>query len=304
MDKNSRDFFNALNRFDRKGETSQLDIIDIGHITLEEITTKYEKYIKWYYQFLNSVEGQNKIEESKCQKKEYDKMYCFWINPFHIAIRNEIGKTGIPKQEVKKRVTGKEDKAILTQETINYIKSKYINEREEKKYTINSENAKKEILIIIKEMLAKQEEMKEKKEIIKEQRTPIEQIEKYTFNTGVINQDKSYIKKYRILFEENGIEHAKQLYGDIDLERFYKDKCYQRVVLEAIEDLEIENYKEKTKNNYIGSFQSIIQNGVQTWQQEIREGDLDAIKKIEQQEEKYSKIAQKQKSSMKIGEER
>lgn len=304
MDKNSRDFFNALNRFDRKGKTSQLDIIDIGHITLEEITTKYEKYIKWYYQFLNTVDGQNKIEESKLQKKEYDKMYCFWINPFHIAIRNEIGKTGMPKQEVKKIVTGKDDKAILTQDSIEYIRSKYINVLEEKKYTINSENAKKELLKIIKEIIAKQEEMKEKKEIIKEQRTPIEQIEKYTFNTGVLNQSKSYIKKYKILFEANGIEHAKQLYGDIDLERFYKDKCYQRVVLEAIEDLEIENYKEKTKNNYIGSFQSIIQNGVQTWQQEIREGDLDAIKKIEQQEEKYSKIAQKQKSSMKIGEER
>ena len=309
MNKNSRDFFNILNRFERNGEESKLDIIDISHISLEEITYKYEKYIEWYYQFLSTVGDEEKRQQSRVQKTRYDKMYRFWINPFHIALRNAIGKTGIPNQMVERVYTGKGDKAKLTDEAIEKIKSKFIKKTEKNIYQIDLENFKDEIKKIIKEIEErknKNQNVSEKsiddRELVISETEPIEVLDRYEYETGILNQLKSYITKYKVTLEENGIKHSKEIYADISLRRFYQDKAYQRVVLEAIENLELENYLEKTNNNYIGSFQSIIRDGVQIWNQGIRESDLEAIKKIQEKEKEFRNIALNNRKQIELGE--
>lgn len=307
MDRRSRDFFMAINGFNN----DKLDTIDINHLTLEEILEKYNKYGHNYESFMKSEKGIENIRKSKIQKKEYDKMFMFWINPFHIALRNEIGRNRLPKQVVEKVTKDKGDKARLTQSTINKIKGKHIEKIQIKKYTVNRQKAMEEILKILQELKLEQEErdsIESKEENVNNSPQILQEIEKYTFETGPVNNLKSYVKKYKLTLKNSRIEHSIELYGDIDLNKFYNDEKYERVVLEAIEDLELENYLSEptnAKNNdyigYIGNFRSIVKDGAQIWQQEIRESDIDAIRKITELDEKYKMIALKKNNYLKLG---
>ena len=104
--------------------------------------------------------------------------------------------------------------------------------------------------------------------------------------------------------------HSIEIYGDLDLNRFYRDGMYRRIVLETIEDLELENYlngknnKNKRNIGYIGNFRNIIRDGKEIWQQEIKESDLDAISKMDKLDEKYKIIASQRNNYFKLGEDR
>lgn len=308
MDKKSRQFFTALNTF----SNGKIDVININRLTLEEILEKYTKYAQVYLKFIESEKGTENAKKSEFQKREYDKMFRYWINPFHIALRNEIGRIGLPKPQVEQITKDKGDKARLTQATIDKIKGKYIETLEKKTYMINPQKAREEILKILEEIKKSQSEI-EHQNIEQEDeiyQMPIEEIDKYTFETGVANNLKSYIKKYRLALEDDGVMHSIEIYGDLDLNRFYRDGMYRRVVLEAIEDLELENYSKGQSNNnkrnigYIGNFRNIRRDEEEIWQQEIKESDLDAIQKIDRLHEKYKIIASQRNNYFKLGEDR
>lgn len=311
MDKRSRTFFNALNTF----KTGEIDVIDINNLTLEEILEKYTRYGQFYCKFIENQKGTDKEIASKMQKKEYDKMFRFWINPFHIALRNQIGKIGLPKPIVEKITTDKTDKAILTQETIDKIKRRYIAPLDKKVYNINPDKAKEELIKILQTLLREQQKQNNEAKIQQakdnmDEYLPIRRMETYTFDVNSVY--RTYINKYKVAMLDNGIEHSIEVYGDIDLNRFYSDNMYRRVVLEAIEDLEIEDYlegrKDKQKNGkyigYIGHFYDTVRDGIQIWQQEIKESDLDAINKMNKLDEKYKMIARKQNDCFKLGDVR
>ena len=186
MDKKNRLFFNALNTFDKT--------IDINHITVEQIVELYRRYEKWYEEFMKKQKGEERIKQDKHIKSEFDEMYLFWINPFNIAIRNAIGKTGVKKIEVEKS-ENEESVLSLTQETY---------------------------------------------------------------------------KNYQISIFDGKTTMIKTISGQIDVKRFNSDKEYRRIILEAIENMEIENHRNKTNNNNIGTIKEATKNGKKIWEQEIR----------------------------------
>lgn len=287
MDSKNNHFFNILNACKKENN------IDINHLTLEEIIEGYEGFIQTYYKSIENLKNKGdkkRIKIMKNQKLELDKLYRFWTNPFHIFVRNCIGKVGIPKQQLDKVITERGGTARLTQGTIDKIKGRYKKNMEKELYIIDSENAIAEIKKIVERIVEKQEQSQEPLQVqistgevskIKNDRpeVEIETVERYSFDTET--EIRSAIEQYEVSFYDDKLEYRKNIYGNIDLNRFYTNKGYQRVILEAIEDLEIENYRENTNNKYIGTFESKINNGVQTWQQEINEAEIDAINKIE-----------------------
>ncbi len=311
MDKRNRVFFNILNSVDRDNE------IDINNFSLDDLMRQYEKFILKIYNFLGKQREvlekektkeqleiskkqvgksrerikqlKEQIEKSKEQIKRFNKMFKFWTNPFHIATRNEIGKTGIPKQKVEQSILGQGEKVLLTKETINEIESRYIPKAEITTYNVDSNNYEKGLSDIIKELLKKQEKEEIKVEVEVGDKRPIDEIEQYTYDSTLVKN--CVIKKYKVVFEQEGVEHIKQIYGTIDLDRFYQDNAYKRVVLETIEDLEIGNYWSQTNNNYIGMLHSCVKDGRQIWQQAIKQTDIEAIQKIETTEQKCIEIA-------------
>lgn len=270
---------------------------------MEKIIEGYEGFIQTYYKSIENMRNKGdkkRIEIMKNQKLELDKLYRFWTNPFHIFVRNCIGKVGIPKQQLDKVITERGGTARLTQGTIDKIKGKYKKDMEKELYIIDSENAIEEIKKIVEIIVEKQEQSQEALQIqistgkineIKKDMSEvkIEKLERYSFDTET--EIRSGIEKYAISFCDDKLEYTKEIYGNIDLNLFYTNKGYQRVILEAIEDLEIENYRENTNNKYIGTFESKINNGVQTWQQEINEAEIDAINKIENLDRSYREKA-------------
>ncbi len=337
MDGKSREFFNALNRI----TNHQLDVIDVNHLTIDEILNKYNLYYYTYIKFLELQKNDNRnYQDTIRQKKQYDAMFKFWINPFHIALRNEIGALDVPKQEVERKTTDKGDGARLTKYTIDKIKRKHIQNLDKKIYTVNPQKLREEINAILEEIRREhQEKIREESEgeqdISEEYKNLVQHIDTYTFDVlprpsrrKIRRQDKkqlmryervkdrkfmtSIISKYKIVLQQGGGEHSIEVYGEIDMYRFQCDKAYREVILEAIENAELESYENglKTFNKksnvplYIGNFRSIVRDGKRIWQQEIRESDIDAMKKIENQDRLFKEKAINRNNFLKLGEDR
>lgn len=326
MDKENRQFITALNTTKKT--------ININKITLNDIIEAYDRLARKYNDFIKSQGYTEKAEESKLLKRQFDRLYKYWIDPFNIALRNQIGSIGLPKMNVTKIYADAGNKATLSIETIKKIRKKYNLDMETKKFNITSKEDFVQILNDLLHIGTKKEENNEatcKKEapiLQKKEKIPYEVssdiltkykvnsseelvvliyslinnntdfksdsalsnelkiVETYTFYTGIAEQLKSFITKYEFTVDYNEKKCTKEIYGDIDLKRYYSDKMYRRIVLEAIEDLEIENYRNKTTNKYIGSFKSYIRNGKIEWKQIISQGELEAIKKIEIMDER------------------
>ena len=339
MDTENRKFFTALNR----GKT-----ININKIAVDDIIEAYDRLAREYNDFIRAQEYTKEGEKSKQVKRKFDRLFRYWIDPFNIALRNEIGATGIPKMQVERVTTDYGDKANLSIETIKKIRKKYDLDMEREKF---SNISKDDLLKIIKDLLhikpetlEKQEEkqklpehekfepyenpsaistkyrLKSKEDLVNfmmdyldykivessndRESEPLadklRKIETYTFTTGIENQLQSFINQYELTLEYDGKKCSKKIYGDIHLKRFYTEPVYRRIVLEAIENLEIQNYRTKQKDKYIGSFESIVKEGKIEWQQILRDGDQDAIRKIEIMDEraKHEKITRNQKGAI------
>lgn len=283
MDKQNRQFFNALNRIEHNENESIIDVIDINNITIEELADKYEKYAIWYNNFMKYVSDPEKRQQCRNEKNVFDKMYRFWINPYHIALRNTIGKINAVNQEKETIIPDKGDKARITQETINKIKAEISG--------IASEINEGEVNILYPD--------EQNENVYK-----IAEIETYTFDTGLLNQMRSYIKKYKVSFEEDEIEYSKQVYGEIDINKFKNDKNYRKLILETIEDLEIRNYSSMEKQDYIGSFHLVTKNDKKIWQHSLKDGEIDAINRIKRLKEKYIKELKSEENMIDLGDER
>ena len=322
MDKDNRKFFTALDTLQRP--------ININHIILNDIIEAYDELARKYNDFIKKQENSPKANESKQLKRSFDKLFRYWIDPFNIALRNEIGAISNFKVEVKKVVTNQEGKAILTPKTIKEIRQKYSLDLEKETFIIHS---KEEFIQVLKEVFKptktnEKETKLDKKNLVEKQKiepykidseiskrykvktteelldlvlnqlyiptsegqenrefetatVKLRKIQTYTFYTGMLNQLQSFVNKYEIALEYDRKICVKQIYGDIDIKKFYTDDIYKRIVLEAIENLEIENYRDRQNEKYIGTFIRMMQDGKIYWEQNLNKGEKDAVEKIE-----------------------
>lgn len=332
MDKENREFFTDLNTTKRPININKItlnDIIEaydelarkyIAFIKKQEYTENGEKskllkrkfdrlYMYWIDPF--NIALRNLIGSTGVPKIEVTKITTDYGNNATLSpetIKKIRKKYNLDMERENYNITSKEDliqilKNILRvgektpdkkqdstmpkdEKNISYEKTSEIS----KKYKVNSNE---ELINLIIDQLGdkiSKDQSDNEDSVLQDE---LRRVETYIFYTGAAEQVQSFINKYALTLEYNNKKCTKEIYGDINLKRFYTDNMYKRIVLETIEDLEIQNYRDRQNNKYIGSFKSFIRNGKIEWEQILSEGEQDAVDKVE----KADKLAKQEKKS-------